>query len=108
MTLEDDLVAELRKRGSTPALDVDSAEQAAEWRAAARAAGRTLGRPVETYGKEIADGAYLVSAWLTDWPANELEEQVTEARMRRVVNQMPSRTLDLSGLTIPTSPASAS
>lgn len=54
----------------------------AAWRKAARAVGRELGRPVRT----IVAGANA-QAYLVDWPANELEEQVQMKQMRLAVSR---------------------
>lgn len=76
------LAKELRLNGSVQRIIEDDAE-AAEWRKTARAAARLLRRKVET----LRSGRVTVAA-LRDWPANELEEQVTDARMRTVMDRM--------------------
>lgn len=79
----DQIVRELRTRGSAQVKLEDDAE-AAEWRRDARAAARRLGRPVET----LRYGSIVVAA-LKDWPANELERQVHNARMRSALSKIP-------------------
>lgn len=78
----DDLQKQLRTSGGAQAHVATDAD-ADEWRKAARTAARQLGRPVET----IQHG-HTVLASLRDWPANELEQQVTDARMRTVMERM--------------------
>lgn len=82
MTLVEELAGELRKNGSVQRI-IEDDEVAVEWRKAARAAARSLGRPVET----LRSGRVTVAA-LRDWPANELEEQLHAARLRRVMDAM--------------------
>lgn len=79
MTLVDELSRSLRRRGSAQARVPDDTEAAA-WRSAARRAGRELGRPVRTYRFDS-----LVVAELTDWPSTELEQQLSDAVQRRIV-----------------------
>lgn len=79
----DHIVRKLRTRGSVQVSIEDDAE-AEQWRRDARAAARRLGRPVET----VRYGSIVVAA-LRDWPANELERQVHNARMRSALSKMP-------------------
>lgn len=78
------IAKELRLNGSAQRTIEDDAE-AAEWRKTARAAARTLGRKVET----MRTGRVTVAA-LRDWPANELEEEVHQAKLRNIMNRMAS------------------
>lgn len=78
----DDLARELRKSGGAQRSIEDDAE-ATEWRKLAHAAARKLGRPVET----VRAGRVVVAA-LRDWPANELERELDNVRMRNVMNRM--------------------
>lgn len=73
---------ELRKRGGAQAEIVDE-EEAAAWRRDARKAARQLGRPVQTVRHGI-----IVVAGLRDWPANELERQVTDAVIMRAMSKL--------------------
>jgi hypothetical protein len=82
VTLTDVLAATLRKRGSVQTT-VATDEEADEWRTAARAAARQLGRPVETIQHR-----HVVVASLKGWPANELERQISDAEIRKVMNRM--------------------
>ncbi|AXA97573.1 hypothetical protein [Microbacterium sp. PM5] len=75
---------ELRLNGSVQVSIVDD-DEAEEWRRDARRAARELGRPVET----IRHRSIVVAA-LRDWPANELEEEVTQAKLRTVMNRVPT------------------
>ncbi|WDH77904.1 hypothetical protein PTQ19_10260 [Microbacterium esteraromaticum] len=78
------LTKELRLKGGAQRAIEDDAE-AAEWRKRARAAARALGRPVET----ARCGRVTVAA-LRDWPANELEAEVHQAKLRNAMDRMAS------------------
>lgn len=82
MALIDDIQKDLRMTGSAQA-HVDTDDEADQWRSAARAAARRLGRPVQTFQER-----HVVIAALRDWPANELERGVTDAKMRAAVNKI--------------------
>lgn len=90
MALIDDIQKDLRTTGSSQAR-VDTDDEADQWRRAARAAARRLGRPVQTLQQE-----HVVVAALRDWPANELERGVTDAKMRSAMNKLA---ISLSGST---------
>lgn len=55
----------------------------AQWRSIARAAAREIGRPVQTI--EHAVGVW---AQLRDWPANELESEIHQRSMRRLIEDV--------------------
>ncbi|MCK3769779.1 hypothetical protein MZK47_08875 [Microbacterium aerolatum] len=83
--LDESLRVQLSATGSAVA-DVDTLTVSpARWRAAARAAARSLGRPVKT----IAAGHHL-HAILTDWPADDREQQIHDAALRAVVDAIAS------------------
>lgn len=82
MDLVDELLRQLRHCGHV-SRDIPDEEIATQWRAAARRAGRHLGRPVRTY----CVGETVVAA-LKDWPANELEREITLTRMRNAIKRM--------------------
>lgn len=82
MSLEDEIRRDLKRQGSAESRTRDP-EKAAEWRKAARAAARSLGRPVRTYWVEA-----VVLAELTDWPANELEEQLQDAQQHNAISRV--------------------
>lgn len=84
MDLVDDIKSRLRRHGHAQDSVTTDAEAKA-WRAAARTAARQLQRPVQT----IQHGEIVVAA-LRDWPANELEQQVSHAQLRRVANAAAS------------------
>lgn len=78
----DEIASQLRRNGSVQ-VTVATDEEADAWRKSARAAARRLGRPVETIQQR-----HVVVASLRDWPANELEQQVFDAKMRNVFSRM--------------------
>lgn len=79
------LAKELRLNGGVQRM-IDDDVEAAEWRSNARAAARLLGRKVET-----ARSGRVTIAALRDWPANELEQQVADARTRNVMERMNAK-----------------
>lgn len=82
MSLIDELREALRSQGAAQAT-ITTDEEADEWRRAARSAARGLSRPVET-----TRVGHVAIAALRDWPANELERQVTDARVREVMARL--------------------
>ncbi|MFJ6547443.1 hypothetical protein [Microbacterium sp. NPDC091676] len=62
---------------------VTTAAEAEAWRARAREAADKLGRPVRTM-----QGGLLVLAVLKDWPANELERQLTDLQIGNAIKRM--------------------
>lgn len=78
----DEIMKQLRTRGGAQVTIVD--DTAAEaWRKDARTAARRLGRPVQT----VRFGDQVVAS-LRDWPANELEQQVTDSKLQNVMNKI--------------------
>ena len=76
------ITRQLRTRGGAQETIPDDAA-AEQWRKDARTAARTLRRPVQTV--RFAD---QVAASLRDWPANELERQVTDAALQNAMNRI--------------------
>lgn len=76
------LARELRRRGLAQRRAGTEAD-AVEWRNQAREAARRLSRPVQTM-----QGGLVVVAVLKDWPANELERQLTELVVSNTVKRM--------------------
>jgi hypothetical protein len=74
----EELASQLRRNGSVQ-VTVATDEEADAWRKSARSAARRLGRPVET-----VQNRHVVVVALRDWPANELEQQVFDAKMQNV------------------------
>ena len=76
------IMKQLRTTGGAQA-DVDTDDEADQWRKDARAAARRLGRPVQTI-----QAGHIVAASLRDWPANELEEQKSQATRAKIYRKL--------------------
>lgn len=84
MDVVDEIETQLRRRGHMQ-VSVATDDEADQWRKAARAAARRLSRPVETIRHK-----HVVVAALKDWPANELEQQIQDAALRKYINRIPN------------------
>lgn len=82
MDTVEELAGALRRRGLAQRRAGTEAD-AVEWRNRAREAARRLGRPVQTM-----QGGLVVLAVLKDWPANELERELTELQVANAVKRM--------------------
>ncbi|PZE33340.1 hypothetical protein [Curtobacterium sp. MCPF17_031] len=86
--------ADIRERfeavGSAQVYLSDLVLPVSEWRRVARHVAHGLGRPVETLA--VAD---FVVARLRDWPRDDAEQRITEARMRAAVDAVSSRSISL-------------
>ena len=82
MDTVEELAGELRRRGLAQRR-VGTEVDAVEWRNRAREAAHRLDRPVQTM-----QGGLVVLAVLKDWPANELERELTELQVANAIKRM--------------------
>ena len=94
MALVEEVEAQLTDHGSAWS-DLDTADQAADWRQTARAVAKRLGRPIRTYGFPYA-GKHHVIAELRDFPRDPAET-ARRTEFDRRTEELYVRTMEALG-----------